>query len=82
MDDTLSRIKKVVGEHLGIGSERIILEANFVDDLGADSLDSIELTMAFEQEFNIDLDDTQADSLVTVAMVFEYINQVRRIHDK
>ncbi len=66
MSDIAERVKKIVIEHLGVESEKVTEGANFIDDLGADSLDTVELVMAFEEEFNVEIPDDAAETIVTV----------------
>ena len=67
------RVKKIIAEQLGVSEEQITPEASFVDDLGADSLDTVELVMALEEEFEIDIPDEEAEKIVTFQHVIEYI---------
>jgi acyl carrier protein len=67
------RVKKIVVEQLGVKEEDVIPTASFVDDLGADSLDTIELVMAFEEEFDIEIPDEQAEQMTTVQQVIDRI---------
>ena len=67
------RVKKIVVEQLGVKEEEVTNEASFVDDLGADSLDLVELIMSMEEEFDIDISDDDAEKLVTFKDVIEYI---------
>jgi len=64
---TFERVRKIVSEHLGVEPEKVTNSANFVDDLGADSLDSVELVMACEEEFQIEISDDEAERVLTVA---------------
>ncbi|HEY8966547.1 MAG TPA: acyl carrier protein [Candidatus Methylacidiphilales bacterium] len=66
-------MKKIVVEHLGVEPEKVQDNANFIDDLGADSLDTVELVMAFEEEFNVEVPDEEAEKLQTVGDVIRYI---------
>ena len=68
------RVKEVVMEKLGVEESKITKEASFVDDLGADSLDTVELVMQLEEEFGIEIPDEDAESLTTVQKVVEYID--------
>lgn len=68
------KVKKIVAEKLGVEIEKVIPEASFVDDLGADSLDLVELIMSMEEEFETDISDEVAEKLVTVKDVIDYIN--------
>lgn len=70
----LDKIKEVVVDQLGVDADQVTLSANFVDDLGADSLDTVELIMAFEEEFDIEIPDTEAEKIKTVQDVITYIN--------
>ena len=68
------RVKKIVCEQLGVSAEEVKLEASFIDDLGADSLDTVELVMAFEEEFEIEIPDEEAEGIQTVKNAVDYIN--------
>jgi len=72
MSDIAERVKKIVVEHLGVDSEKVTEGASFIDDLGADSLDTVELVMAFEEEFGVEIPDDAAETILTVgdAIVF------------
>lgn len=69
----LDKIREIVVEQLGVNEDQVVLEANFVEDLGADSLDTVELIMAFEEEFDIEIPDTEAEKIKTVKDVLNYI---------
>ena len=69
----LDKIREIVVEQLGVDAEQVVLEANFVEDLGADSLDTVELIMAFEEEFDVEIPDTDAEKIKTVQDVIDYI---------
>jgi acyl carrier protein len=69
------RVKKIITEQLGVDEEDVTPEANFVEDLGADSLDTVELVMAFEEEFGIEIPDEDAEKIVTVQQAVDYINE-------
>ncbi|MBS5037488.1 MAG: acyl carrier protein [Fusobacterium sp.] len=71
----LDKIKEIVVEQLGVDADQVTPEANFVDDLGADSLDTVELIMAFEEEFDIEIPDTDAEKIKTVQDVMDYIEE-------
>lgn len=71
----LDKIKEIVVEQLGVDMDQVTLESNFVDDLGADSLDTVELIMAFEEEFDIEIPDTDAEKIKTVQDVIDYIEK-------
>ena len=68
------KIKKIIAEKLGVETGEIVPQASFVDDLGADSLDLVELIMSMEEEFDIDISDEDAEKLVTVKDALDYIN--------
>ena len=74
MSDTADRVKKIVVEHLGVEPEKVTEEASFIDDLGADSLDIVELVMAFEEEFGVEIPDDAAEKISTVSDAIKYIN--------
>jgi len=69
------RIKEIIVEQLGVEESEITTEASFIDDLGADSLDTVELVMAFEEEFGIEIPDEDAENIRTVKDVVEYLNK-------
>ncbi|MEO5656996.1 MAG: acyl carrier protein [Nitrospiria bacterium] len=69
------RVKKIITEQLGVDEEDVTPEANFVEDLGADSLDTVELVMAFEEEFGIEIPDEDAEKILTVQQAVDYINE-------
>ena len=71
---TEERVKKIVADQLGAKEEEITLQSSFVDDLGADSLDTVELVMAFEEEFDIEIPDEDAEKIKTVQDAVGYIN--------
>ena len=73
MSSVEARIKKIIAEQLGIEGEEVTPEAAFVDDLGADSLDTVELVMAFEEEFGIEIPDSDAEKILTVQSAVDYI---------
>ena len=72
-EDVKSKIKKIVADHLGIEEEKVTEEASFIDDLGADSLDTVELVMAFEEKFGIEIPDDAAETIQTVQNAIDYI---------
>ena len=74
MSDTADRVKKIVVEHLGVEEDKVTPEASFIDDLGADSLDIVELVMAFEEEFGVEIPDDAAEKISTVTDAIKYIN--------
>ena len=67
------RVKKIVAEQLGVKEEEVTLEKSFVDDLGADSLDTVELVMALEEEFETEIPDEQAEKITTVQEAIDYV---------
>ena len=73
MSDTPDRVKKIVVEHLGVEPEKVTEDASFIDDLGADSLDIVELVMTMEEEFDLDIPDEDAEKMKTVGDVIKYI---------
>ena len=73
MSDVAERVKKIVIEHLGVEEAKVTEGANFIDDLGADSLDIVELVMAFEEEFGIEIPDEDAEKITRVKEAVEYI---------
>lgn len=75
MSDVAERVKKIVVEHLGVEEDKVSESASFIDDLGADSLDTVELVMAFEEEFGIEIPDDAAEKIVTVGDAVNFIDQ-------
>ncbi|MEZ5691136.1 MAG: acyl carrier protein [Rickettsiales bacterium] len=75
MSDIAERVKKIVVEHLGVDESKVVPEASFIDDLGADSLDTVELVMAFEEEFNIQIPDDAAEKILSLQDAINYIKQ-------
>ena len=71
--DVSSKVKKMVADHLGVEEIKVNDEANFVDDLGADSLDTVELVMAFEEEFGSEISDSEAEKILTVGDAIKFI---------
>ena len=74
-DTTEARVKEIIVEELGVEAEKVSPNASFVDDLGADSLDTVELVMAFEEEFGIDIPDEDAEQMRTVGDAISYIEK-------
>ena len=72
-EEVFEKVKNVIIEQLGVAENNITMEASFIDDLGADSLDIVELIMALEEEFDIEIPDSDAEKVVTVGDVVEYI---------
>ena len=75
MSDISERVKKIVVEHLGVDEAKVTEEASFVDDLGADSLDTVELVMAFEEEFGCEIPDDAAEKILTVKDAITFIEE-------
>jgi acyl carrier protein len=75
MSDIEARVKKIVAEHLDVDEDKITSNASFTDDLGADSLDQVELVMAFEEEFGIEIPDEAAEKIVTVEDAVRFIDE-------
>ncbi|HEX6014163.1 MAG TPA: acyl carrier protein [Geminicoccaceae bacterium] len=73
MSEIAERVKKIVVEHLGVDEAKVTEDASFVDDLGADSLDTVELVMAFEEEFGVEIPDDAAEKILTVKDAIEYV---------
>ncbi len=72
-DDIIKKVEEIISEQLGVDESQITPEAKFVDDLGADSLDTVELVMALEEEFDLEISDEEAEKLTTVQKVIDYI---------
>ena len=72
-DEISSKVKKIVADHLGIDESKVIEEASFIDDLGAESLDTVELVMAFEEEFGAEISDSEAEKILTVCDAIKFI---------
>jgi acyl carrier protein len=75
MADIEAKVKDIIVNELGVESEKVTNDASFVDDLGADSLDTVELVMAFEEEFGVEIPDEDAEKLQTVGDAISYIQQ-------
>ena len=73
MSDIEDRVKKIVVEHLGVEDSKIESDSKFIDDLGADSLDTVELVMAFEEEFGSEISDSEAEKILTVGDAVKFI---------
>jgi acyl carrier protein len=74
-DSLLKKIQEIITEQLGVAADKVVPGASFTEDLGADSLDVVELVMAFEEEFNVEIDDDSAGKIRTVQDVLEYIKK-------
>lgn len=73
MSDIGERLKKIVVEHLGVDADKVSENASFIDDLGADSLDNVELVMAFEEEFGVEIPDDAAEKILTVKDAIDFV---------
>ena len=74
MSDVAERVKKIVVEHLGVEEAKVVETASFIDDLGADSLDTVELVMAFEEEFDCEIPDDDAEKILTIKDAIDFID--------
>lgn len=74
MSDVAERVKKIVVEHLGVEDDKVADTSSFIDDLGADSLDTVELVMAFEEEFGCEIPDDAAEKILTVKDAIDFIS--------
>jgi acyl carrier protein len=74
-DNIAERVKKIVVEHLGVDEAKVSESASFIDDLGADSLDTVELVMAFEEEFGVEIPDDAAEKILTVKDAIDYLKE-------
>ena len=74
-EEVLEKVKGIIVEQLGVAENAVTMEASFIDDLGADSLDIVELIMALEEEFDMEIPDADAEKIVTVGDVVEYIRE-------
>ena len=72
-EEVKNKIKKIVADHLGIEEEKVTEEASFIDDLGADSLDTVELVMAFEEAFDVEIPDEKAETILTVGDAISHL---------
>ena len=75
MSSTEDRVKQIVVEQLGVSEDEVSGDSSFVDDLGADSLDTVELVMALEEEFNCEIPDEDAEKITTVQQAIDYVNE-------
>ena len=73
MSDVKEKVKKIIVDHLGVDAAKVTDEARFIDDLGADSLDTVELVMAFEEEFGSEISDSEAEKILTVGDAIKFI---------
>ena len=74
MSSTEEQVKKIVVDHLGIDQSKVMADSKFIDDLGADSLDTVELVMAFEEKFGIEIPDDAAETIITVQNAIDFID--------
>ena len=75
MSDTLEKVQAIVVEHLGVEADKVTASASFIEDLGADSLDTVELVMAFEEEFGSEISDSEAEKILTVGDAIKFIER-------
>jgi acyl carrier protein len=75
MSDIADRVKNIVVEHLGVDADKVVEGASFIDDLGADSLDTVELVMAFEEEFGVEIPDDAAERILTVKDAVSFLEE-------
>ncbi len=75
MSDITDRLKKIVVEHLSVDEDKVVEGASFIDDLGADSLDTVELVMAFEEEFSIEIPDDAAETIQSFGDAVKYVTE-------
>ena len=75
MGNVAERVRKIIVDHLGVEPEKVTENANFIDDLGADSLDTVELVMAFEEEFDCEIPDDVAETILTVGDVVKFLEK-------
>jgi len=73
--EIFNKVKKIIVDHLGVEEGKVVETASFIDDLGADSLDQVELVMAFEEEFGIEIPDDAAEKITTVGSAVKYISE-------
>ena len=78
-EEVSSKVKKIVADHLGIEEAKVTEESSFIDDLGADSLDTVELVMAFEEEFGSEISDSEAEKILTVGDAIKFIYTYKEI---
>ena len=77
MDNTLDKVVEIVVDKLGVESSKVTPKAKFIDDLGADSLDTVELIMQFEEEFEVEIPDEDAEKIMSVGQAVDYINNIK-----
>jgi acyl carrier protein len=79
MSNVSDRVKDIIAKHLGVDRDKVTEDANFIDDLGADSLDTIELAMSFEDEFGCEIPEEEADSMLTVGDLIKFLETTARV---
>ena len=77
MSDTLNKIKEIIIDKLGVEESKITTDSHFIEDLGADSLDTVELIMQFEEDFNLEIPDEDAEKILSVNQALDYINKTK-----
>lgn len=77
MEENFEKVKNIIVDQIGVEEDKVTMEATFIDDLGADSLDIVELVMALEEEFDVEIPDADAEKIATVGDVVEYIKNVK-----
>ena len=78
MSEVEAKVKKIVVDHLGVDEAKVTPDAKFIDDLGADSLDTVELVMAFEEEFGVEIPDDAAETIITVQNAIDYLEKNKK----
>ena len=78
MSDVAEKIKKIIVDHLGVDANKVTDDASFIDDLGADSLDTVELVMAFEEEFGAEISDSEAEKILTVGDAIRFVEKASK----
>ena len=77
MSEVAEKVKNIVIDHLGVDADKVVLEASFIEDLGADSLDTVELVMAFEEAFGVEIPDDAAETILTVGDAVKFIEKAQ-----
>ena len=77
MSEVREKVKKIIVDHLGVDAEKVTASASFIEDLGADSLDTVELVMAFEEEFGIEIPDDAAETILSVGDAINFIDSAK-----